>query len=236
MEYVGHERLLVELCWAEGMDLLWPVAEQLERKGLVRRHALMGPSLALQPSYAGLVWQTRRGYTVEARVLDHLIAEWETTSVDFKREVHTNTASEKAELVKDLLGLGNTQASGQRWLIIGFDPKTHRYSGAPDHKLTQDHLEQILSVYTQPNLGIRYDLVDYRSQPVGKIEVLRDRRRVPYRVKQSVGDKGAGGKRIEVGQVFVRHGSQTVIADADEVAALEAEAAWASGRDGSLDA
>ena len=33
-------------------------------------------------------------------LVDDLVAEWETTSVDFKREVSGGTASEKAELFK----------------------------------------------------------------------------------------------------------------------------------------
>jgi len=65
--------------------------------------------------------------------------------------VHTNTPDEKAELIKDILALANTHASGRRWLIIGFDPKTHTYSGPPDAKLTQDHLEQLLSPYGRPS-------------------------------------------------------------------------------------
>jgi hypothetical protein len=87
-------------------------------------------------------------------------------------------------------------------------------------------------MYTQPNLGIRCQVVDYRGRLIGKLEALRDRRQLPYRVKRPVGNTGPGGKHIEAGQVFVRHGSQTVIADPDEVAALEAEAAWASGHGG----
>lgn len=51
----------------------------------------------------------------------------------------------------------------------------------------------------------------------------RQKRDLPYRVKASVGDK----KHISEGDVFVRHGSRTAHADAEEIAALEGERAWA---------
>ncbi len=230
VEWVASADMLGELRWSDGMDLLWPVAEELERLHFVRRHATMGPNVDLHATYRGLVWETRRGWTAEAQEIDRLVEEWETTSVEFKRNIQTNTAGEKAELMKDLLGLANTQASGRRWLILGFDGKTRRYVGSPNAKITQDHLEQLLGEYTRPYLHVAYGVVDYRGSSVGKIEVLRDRRALPYRVKKAVGDDQRG-KRIEVDEVFVRRGSQTVRADVDEIAALEAEAAWATGRD-----
>jgi hypothetical protein len=56
--------------------------------------------------------------------------------VEFKREVHvTGTASDRAELVKDVLGLANTQASGRRWLIIGLD--NHFGHDWPPHLLSR---------------------------------------------------------------------------------------------------
>lgn len=51
---------------------------------------------------------------------------------------------------------------------------------------------------------VRYEVVPYRSGAVGKLEVLREPTNLPYKVAHPIGDK----KRIEAGQVFVRHGSQ----------------------------
>lgn len=226
LEWVAHDQLLAELGWERGMDLLWPVAEELEEQSLVVRHATLGPNLQLHATYRGLVWQMRRGLTVESRFIDDPVAEWETTSVEFKRDVLTDTASEKAEkaeFVKDLLGLANTQASGRRWLIIGFDPKTRAYHGPPSTKLSQDHLEQLAAAYTDPPVGLRYDVVTRRLGPVGRIEVVRERTKVPYRVRQSVGFTGRGGRRVEAGQIFVRHGSQTEEPTPGELGALHAE-------------
>jgi hypothetical protein len=68
---------------------------------------------------------------------------------------------------------------------------------------------------------VRYRTFPYADGTAAAIEVERDRVKVPYRVKQRL----AGQKRVvEVGDVYVRHGSRVVKADADELADLEAEA------------
>lgn len=54
-------------------------------------------------------------------------------------------------------------------------------------------------------MEIRYDIVEYYHGPVGRLRILRDPAKLPYRVGKSIGDK----KRIVEDQVFVRHGSQT---------------------------
>jgi len=223
VEWLEHDALLAELLWEDGFDLLWAVSRELEEQGAVRANRRMG-ALGLEATYSGLVWEHRRGITLESKAIDDLVAEWETTSVEFKRELHTKTADEKAELIKELVALANTQASGRRWLIIGFEDKTRRYHGSPDARITQEHLEQLMSQYTVPVVGVRYEVVAYRAGPVGKLEVLRDPKRLPYRVAKSIGDK----KRIEQGRVFVRHGSLSEPPTEGELKAIEEEAEQAS--------
>lgn len=219
LEWVEHASILPELAWDDGMNHLWPVSRELERLGLINVMATAGPHLRMHAMYRGLVWEKKRGFTLESRFIDDLVAEWETTSVDFKRELHLDTADEKAEFVKDVLGLANTQASGRRWLIVGFHPKTHEYFGAPGSDLKQDRIEQILAQYTEPVVNVRYEVVEYRFGPVGKLEVLRERHKLPYVAAKSMGDK----RRIERGQVFVRHGSQTETPSSAELEAIQEE-------------
>jgi hypothetical protein len=57
------------------------------------------------------LWES--GYQ-ESRFIDDLVAEWETTSVDFKRQLSLDTMDQKAEFVKDILCLVNTKASRRR--------------------------------------------------------------------------------------------------------------------------
>lgn len=140
-------------------------------------------------NYAGLVWERRRGEVEGARSLDQLLAEWETTSVEFKRELLLSTADQKTEFIKDVIGLANTQASGRRWMIIGFDDKTRAYYAPPDLSVTQNRIEQILAQYAAPSIDVRYEVVDYKGGHVGKLEVLRDPKKLPHRVAQFLGDK-----------------------------------------------
>jgi hypothetical protein len=198
---------------------IWNVANELTQWEFVSGSFFIGGAFHLAATYKGLVWETRRGFTLISKHVDELVAEWETTSVDFKRELHLDTADEKAEFIKDVLSLANTKASGKHWMIIGFDNRTHAYHGPPDQHIVQDRLEQILSVYTTPVVDIRYDVVDYREGPVGMLEVLRNPKKLPYSVAKSIGEK----KRIEQGNIFVRHGSQVEKPTSLELQALQDE-------------
>lgn len=223
LKEIPTEILGAELGWDHESLLFKRVAKELMDWGLLWGRLFIGETI-LFSNYRGLVWETRHAFTIASRLIDNLIAEWETTSVDFKREVHTDTASDKAELIKDILSLANTRASGRRWMIIGFDDKKREYYGPPDPKLTQNHLEHLMAQYTAPVVDIHYEVVDYRKGKVGMLEVLRDPQKLPYRVAKSLGDKAAGDKkRIEQDQIFVRHGSQVETPSADELQELQDE-------------
>jgi len=221
IDWVERDAILQHLGWLDdnGVNLLWTVSKELEEHHFVRSIRTAGAGVDLQATYRGLVWEHRRGLTIESKFIDDLVAQWETTSVDFKRELHTATADEKAELVKDVIALANTQASGQRFLVIGFDDKTREYHGPPDAKITQEHLEQLMSQYTDPVVDLRYEVVAYYAGPVGKLEVSRDPKKLPYCVAKSIGDK----KRIKQGDTFVRHGSLTEQPTAGELEAIKQE-------------
>jgi hypothetical protein len=176
----------------------------------------------ITPTYQGLVWGTRRGFTIESKFIDELVREWETTNVDFKREIGLDTKKQKAEFAKDVLGLATTKSSGRRYMIVGFDDKTRAYYAPPDGTVTQNRMEQILADLTDPVVSIRYEIVDYRLGKVGKLEVIREPEKLPYRAAKDVFDD-AGKKRLEKGKVYVRHGSQTEAPTTAELAALEDE-------------
>jgi Putative DNA-binding domain len=226
LAWADRDKLMSELGPAYSAELIFRVGQELEKYELVRQIVGAGlQKLDIRATYHGLVWETKRGFVGESRAIDKLVAEWETTSVDFKREMHTDTPDQKAELIKDLIALANTKASGEHLLVIGFDPKTRTYFGPPDPKLTQDHLEQLASAYTEPIVSLRFTKVPYRSGIVGKFEVVRDPEKLPYKVAKQVGGK----KRIDVGQIFVRHGSQVEEPTPAELQALIDEGNRARG-------
>jgi hypothetical protein len=116
--------------------------------------------------------------------------------------------------------LANTQASGRRWLIVGFKDKTRAYYGPPDPSITQNRIETILARHVAPSLDVRYDVIDYKGRQVAQLEVMRDAKKVPYSVSTSLGVK----TRIIEGQIFVRHGSQTEVPSDAELQAIREEA------------
>ena len=201
-------------------EAIFVSAQTLDRLRLISWTPTMGMHFTAYITYRGLARLLKRDFTIVSQEIDELLKEWETTSVEFKREVRTDTADQKAEFIKDIFALANTQASGRRWLIVGFDNQTHVWSKDPDRKLTQDHIEQLLSVYAEPMIQTRYEVVDYRAGKVGRLEVLREQTNLPYRVKRDTGYR----KRITAGQIFVRHGSQIEEATHLELQSLEDEA------------
>lgn len=197
---------------------VWEVLGELKDRGLIYWDGGKEPD-EIRSNYRGLIWETRRNQVIGARFIDNLVAAWETTSVEFKREVKLGTGDQKAEFTKDVIGLANTQASGPRWLIVGFDDKTRAYHGPPDPSVTQNRIETILAQYAAPNLDVRYEAIAYKGGQVGRLEILRDAKKLPYRVAKSLGEK----KRIIEGQIFVRHGSQTEAPTDAELQAIHEE-------------
>lgn len=221
LKKVTRETLLSELSWADDLDLLWSVAQDLQQWGYIIGQFHMGGTMDLLATYRSLVWETRRGFTLESRFIDEPVAEWETTSVDFKRQLSLDTMHQKAEFIKDILSLVNTQASGRRWLIIGFDDKTHAYFAPPDSKITQNRIEQLLARYIEPSIDVRYEEVEYRAGYVGKLEVLRDPKKLPYCVKEQMNREKK--PPLMPGDLFVRHGSQVEKPTDGELLALQEE-------------
>lgn len=189
---------------------------------LSTRHVTFG-DYRLQATYRGIVWETKRDLTETSLLIDRLVAGWETTSVDFKRELKLDTADAKASFVKDVLALANTPVSGRRWLVVGFDDETREVHTPPDQRITSERLEQVLHEYVEPYIDVRWEVVQYRGTTVGLLEVLPRRADLPHRVKKALGDR----KRIEGGQTFVRHGTRNVMPYDKELSDLEAEGARA---------
>jgi hypothetical protein len=196
------------------------IVNVLEGSGLIRKRVAMGSLGAVRgrPTYRGVVFATQQVATEWQQRPAEMAAEWETTTVEYKREVKLGNPTQKGEFVKDILGLATTKASGrERYLIIGYDNETHAFAESVDTGIAQDRLEQILHQYTEPMPEVRYFTVPMSGGgEAGLIAVRRDPARVPYRARRDIG-------RIAAGSVFVRHGSQTEPPTGPELAALEAE-------------
>jgi hypothetical protein len=203
---------------------IFDLPKLLQDYGLIQvPDSVAGYQTSLKPTYKGLVWELRRSFTIESKLIDKLVDEWETTNVDFKREINLSTKEQKAEFAKDVLGLATTKSSGKRYMIVGFDDKTRSYHAPPDAKINQDQMEQILSNLTEPVVNIRYEIVDYRLGKVGKLEIIRESEKLPYKAKRDVTIDERRTLGLKKDAVYVRHGSQTEQPTDLELTALEEE-------------
>ncbi len=137
-----HHHWLEGVVFADNNDQTIPenlgAMRTLQRLGFVSPYYrnFYDPFFELRSTYKGLVWDTRRELVFKSEIINNLIKEWETTSVDFKQELFLDNADQKAEFIKDVLSLVNTQASGRRWLIIGFKDKDRAYFRPPNTRIT----------------------------------------------------------------------------------------------------
>ena len=76
---------------------IYDLPKLLEDRNFMKTRGRAGYHNDLRSTYQGLVWGTRRGFTIESKLIDDLVKEWETTNVDFKREVSLDTKKQKAE-------------------------------------------------------------------------------------------------------------------------------------------
>jgi hypothetical protein len=210
---------------------IYDLPDLLKDRGFLKTKGRPGYHNSITPTYQGVVWETRRGFTIDSAFIDGLVSEWETTNVEFKRELRLDTQEQKAEFAKDVLGLVTTKSSGRRYMIIGFEPKTRSYYGPPDSKVTQDRMEQLLANLTEPVVTIRYEVVDYKLGKAGKLEPIREAEKLPYRASQDVVIDAKGRKGLEKGRVYVRHGSQTEAPTDVELEALKEEGRRARGEE-----
>lgn len=227
---------IADVRWATATEVFaalgWSTSERADRSralaivnilsdaGMVRTRLTTGSIDAVRaiPTYRGVVFATEQVATEWQRRLAEMAEEWETTTVEFKVEVKLNSAAQKAEFTKDILGLATTKASGQeRYLVIGYDKDRHDFTQSVDTAITQDRLEQILHHYIEPMVDVRYFTVPMGSGgEAGVIEVHRQAAKIPYRVRRDIG-------KLRAGNIYVRHGSQTEPPTELELEALVAE-------------
>lgn len=134
------EEVFAHLGWpwpTEDISRIVLIHKTLKEAGLARGVLAAGGYVhGLSPTYGGVVRVTQAEPNQVRRIVEGLIPDWETTTVEFKREVPLNNPEQKVEFVKDLCALATTKASGaERFLVVGFDARTRRFVRSVDPKL-----------------------------------------------------------------------------------------------------
>ncbi|MDQ3131741.1 MAG: putative DNA binding domain-containing protein [Acidobacteriota bacterium] len=210
-------------------ELVYSLPDLLEQREFLKAYPGDEYSTTIYPTYKGLVWELKRNITIESKLIDELVKDWETTNVDFKQEIGLDTNRQKAKFARNVLGLATTKSSGKRYMIIGFDDKTREYFAPPDTGITQEIMEQHLANLTDPVVNIHYKIVDYSKGKVGKLEIIREPEKLPYRAKKDVIVDEKGKKGLEKDKIYVRHGSLTESPSDVELKALIEEGKRARG-------
>jgi hypothetical protein len=222
VDWVPWQKVFDTLGWrATDNASAYDITARLEEEGCLVRRAALGGRIEVYPTYVGVVRATEQAQTELQQLVAGLLPEWETTNVEFKRQLDLATKAQKAEFVRDILALATTKSSGERFLIVGFDDATQKFIQSVDPAITQNRLEHILNAYATPVPQIRYHRVAWQQGEIGVIKILRDPTKVPYRVTKTLA-------HVSKGDVYVRHGSQVEPPTPAELAALEAEGLAAS--------
>jgi len=160
-----HVHECLGLTWDhDGSSQTHLVMQRLEDVGMIRGIFTAGSS-KIWPTYVGAVKVTRELESSLGQKIRDLIEDWETTNVEFKRELNLNGNSHKALLTRELLGLVTTKSSGARYLVIGFDDDTHEFSTPVDPAMTQDRIEDILNAYCVQAVGDSWQRPNAQSMP-----------------------------------------------------------------------
>lgn len=202
--------------WDDPEIMTWgyQTFEDLKTLGLVYGSAFGGGYVRVDPAYLGIVRSTEVEATEGRALLVELVKAGETTNVDFKRELNLERERGKSEFVRDVLGLANSQLSGDRFLLVGIDDDGDEFPA--NSPLDVERLEQILQGWASSVPPLSLQLVRWNLCDISLLRVGRDPHHLPY-----VPTKSSG--KLKIGVVYVRHGRHTQPADPDEEADIRTE-------------
>jgi class 3 adenylate cyclase len=228
LEWVKRDPLLAEYGITAGFDMqeiLWPISEDLERRGLVYRRALPGWHLDLKPTYNGLAWE-RRPAQVSEPEMGHVLFLDIVGYSKLLMEQQTETLEQLNEIVRgtDEYRRASSESNSLIKLPTGDGMALVFFHGLTSHVRCAIELNQALRKY--PDLKLRTGL---HSGPVYRVSDINDSRNVAgggINIAQRVMDCGdAGhillskavadnlqqlggweGKFQDLGEVEVKHG------------------------------
>ena len=184
--------------------------------GWLKNRGTMGPPYT-RPRYPAVVRITRQLETDDQQLVRDLVSAFETTNVDFKRELNLGSGERNGEFARDAIGMTNVQTPGaKRYILVGVEDTGGLTEAEWTARIGRDRLEQILGEYAAPPPAVDYRTVELDGRTVGIVTFTRVPELLPHR-----GSRDAG--RLKEGVVYTRHGSHTVPADDDEVVDLERE-------------
>ena len=156
--------------------------------------------------------------SLDATLVEQLLHEDESTSLDFKRDQYKFSGADnatKSELLKDILAFANSWRRTPAYILIGVSEiRGDRCDviGVQEH-LDDAQLQQFVNSKTQRPVTFSYRQISIDDQEVGLIEI-------PIQERPIYLQKGFG--KLDKERVYVRRGSSTAEANPEEVARMGA--------------
>lgn len=149
--------------------------------------------------------------------LTTILQQSEGDALDFKRDQYPFVGvldEARAELLKDVLAFANAWKTSDAHIVIGIEEKDGRMASVagvtgplPDHSV-----QQFVSAKTNRPISFAVENVTYESLLLTIIRFSQHQRR-PIFLKRDFG-------KLKADTVYVRRGSSTVVAKADEIAEM----------------
>ncbi|MDQ7780258.1 MAG: ATP-binding protein [Planctomycetota bacterium] len=163
--------------------------------------------------------------SIPSDIIDHLLYENEGPALHYRRDQYAfegASEADKGELLKDMLALANAWRRGDAYMLAGAEPVRNgrgRVVGVAGH-LDNARLHEFLNSLTQQPLHFSYHAVSFEGKDLGVIHIPPQDR--PIFLNRNFG-------KLKKNKVYVRRGSSTTVADADEVAKMGGALAHAVG-------
>jgi hypothetical protein len=84
--------------------IVYNLPNLLKQREFLKVYPGFSNSTTIYPTYKGLVWELKRNITIESKLNDELLKDWETTNVDFKQEIGLDNNRQKAKFARNVLG------------------------------------------------------------------------------------------------------------------------------------
>jgi hypothetical protein len=161
---------------------------------------------------------------MDEALLNTLIRKSESDTLDFKAEQYSfvgESEEEKSELLKDILAFANAWKETNAYILIGVKEKNQRadgLSGVTTH-LADNDLQEFINKKTNRPVVFSVEAMSFQGTELDVISINCSQTR-PLFLNKNFG-------RLTKGQVYIRRGSSTAVADADEIAEMGKTAASA---------
>lgn len=150
-------------------------------------------------------------------LLSTLIRKGESDTLDFKAQQYSfvgGSEEEKGELLKDILAFANAWKETDAYILVGVKEKNQRADGLPGvtNHLADNDVQEFVNKKTNRPVVFSVEAVILQGTELDVIRISRSQAR-PIFLKKNFG-------KLAKDSVYIRRGSATAVANADEIAEM----------------